>query len=86
MDQYKEGMGTYNIGRTDNPVSMERVAQLACDITGAGYDFIQMIDAPKNQTRVKRLSNKKLLDLGWKPSVDIEIGMAKVLDYVKTLD
>lgn len=82
---YERGIGIYNIGRSDNAVSMREVAEIACKLTGADEGLIQMIDAPANQTKVKRLSNLKLRELGWEPEVELEEGMAITLEEVKKM-
>jgi nucleoside-diphosphate-sugar epimerase len=71
--------GVWNVGRDDNAVSMRRVAELACDLTGAPYDLIEEIDAPGRQTVVKRLNTERLRLLGWKPEVELAEGMAMTL-------
>jgi nucleoside-diphosphate-sugar epimerase len=67
----------YNVGRDDNEASMLSVAQIACDLTGADADtLIRMVPAPPGQVLVKRLPTEKLGRLGWKPTIDLEEGMA----------
>jgi nucleoside-diphosphate-sugar epimerase len=78
--------GGWNIGRDDQAVSMLEVARMACDLTGASQDLIEVVDAPSNQTVVKRLPTKKLRSLGWKPQVDLEEGMERTLEWVKSLE
>lgn len=82
---YQTGRCIYNIGRSDNAVSMQHVAEVACKLTGADESLIMLIDAPANQTKVKRLSNLKLRELGWEPTVDLEEGMAITLEEVKKM-
>lgn len=67
--------GPFNVGRSDNQTTMEDVALEACVITGGSPDLIELIDAPENQTTVKRLSNDRLQSLGWVPAVDLGKGM-----------
>ena len=50
------GGGAFNVGRDDQRVAMSDVAREACRLTGAPFDLIQIIDAPAQQTVVKRLS------------------------------
>lgn len=76
--------GTYNVGRDDNPVTMYAVARMACDITGAPPELIQVVDPPAAQTVVKRLSTDRLRSLGWEPTVELSEGMEQVYEYVKT--
>jgi UDP-glucuronate decarboxylase len=77
--------GTFNVGRDDNPVSMEHVAKVACELTGAPERLIKLVPAPRNQTVVKRLSTRRLHKLGWSPQVDLEEGMGYTLEWVKSL-
>jgi nucleoside-diphosphate-sugar epimerase len=78
--------GAWNIGRDDDPRPLRALAELACDMTGAPRTLIQDVDPPHAQTVVKRLSTEKLRALGWKPTVEIEEGMVRVLDWVCRFD
>lgn len=83
----ESGSGPYNVGRSDNAVSMEHVARIACELTGADQSLIELVDAPARQTVVKRLSMQRIWDLGWKPEVELEEGMRRVLEeWVNYLD
>lgn len=84
--EWEDGIGIYNIGRSDNPVSMVSVAEEACRIAGADSGLVNIIDPPAMQTVVKRLSNEKLKTLGWNPVVEIEDGMRRVFESVKFFD
>jgi nucleoside-diphosphate-sugar epimerase len=75
--------GIFNVGRDDDPRPMRQVAEMACDLTGADHDLIEMINPPERQTVVKRLSTRKLRDLGWSPSVSLEEGMAECLAWIR---
>jgi nucleoside-diphosphate-sugar epimerase len=78
--------GTFNIGRDDDRRSMLEIAEMACNITGASKDIIQQVPAPKLQTAVKRLSSKRLQQLGWNPTVELEEGFPKVYEWVRKFD
>ena len=75
--------GNWNVGRDDNAVSMKRVAEIACDLTGASYDLIHEVDPPDRQTVVKRLVTRKLRDTGWRPEVSLEEGMKRTLEWLR---
>lgn len=75
--------GAWNIGRDDNPTTMHRVAEIACELTGAPTSLIETVDAPARQTVVKRLSTAKLRSLGWEPEVELREGMETTLEWVK---
>jgi len=79
------GAGAYNVGRDDAAVPMQRVAEMACDLTGASHSLIKLVNAPPNQTVVKRLSTKRIRELGWRPEVDLQEGMERTLEWVNTL-
>lgn len=75
--------GVFNVGRDDNRVLMEDVARLACLLAGASADLIEMVDAPADQTVVKRLSNDRLRALGWEPTVELDDGMLRCLEWIR---
>lgn len=77
----QRGMGIYNVGRDDNEVSMVSVAKLAVQIAGGSEDLVNVIDPPKAQTAVKRLSMQKAYDLGYTPKVSLEDGMRWVYEH-----
>jgi nucleoside-diphosphate-sugar epimerase len=78
--------GPFNVGRDDNPVLMEEVARRACAMTGCPLDLIKLIDPPARQTVVKRLATDRVRELGWRPEVELDEGMDRVLDWVKLFD
>lgn len=83
----EKGEGPYNIGRDDDPTSMERVAQLACIIAGGDPGLVEMIQAPARQTVVKRLSAARVRRLGWSPQVGLYDGMEETFrTWVERLD
>jgi len=83
----ENGDGPYNIGRSDAAVAMETVAEIACEITGADTKLIELVDPPSRQTVVKRLSMKRIWDMGWEPEVELREGMQRTFDtWVDLLD
>ena len=78
--------GAWNIGRDDDARLLRDLAVLACEMTGAPTSLIEDVDPPAAQTVVKRLSTEKLRGLGWRPTVEIEEGMRRVLDWVRRFD
>ena len=78
--------GAWNIGRDDDARLLRDLAELACDMTGAPRALIVDVDPPAAQTVVKRLGTDKLRRLGWRPTVEIEDGMARVLEWVSQFD
>jgi nucleoside-diphosphate-sugar epimerase len=81
-----ERPGVYNVGRDDQPVTMRRVAELACELAGAPAGLIEEVEPPARQTVVKRLSTGRLRALGWTPEVELEDGMASTLEWVRSLE
>lgn len=77
--------GAWNVGRDDNATPMLEIAEKACDLVGAPRALIKLVDPPGRQTVVKRLSTDRLRRLGWEPVVDIDDGMRRVLEYVRSL-
>jgi nucleoside-diphosphate-sugar epimerase len=76
----------YNVGRDDDPRSMLEIAQLACEFAGAPLSLIEEVEAPHNQTVVKRLCTDRVRGLGWEPTMPLEAGMAHVYQWVKQFD
>lgn len=80
------GGGIFNIGRDDAAVPMVHVAKLACELTGADERLIRFVDPPEMQTVVKRLSTERIRSMGWEPEVELNDGMQRTLEFVKTLN
>lgn len=78
----------YNVGRDDpdSRLEMASIAGMACELTGASKESIQIVDPPTRQTVVKRLSMDRLRSIGWEPEVEIEEGMERVLAWVSRFD
>ena len=82
----KREVGPFNIGRDDDARTMLAVAGIACELAAADPHLIQLIEAPTNQTVVKRLATNRIRALGWEPEVTLEEGMARTMEWVQTLD
>jgi nucleoside-diphosphate-sugar epimerase len=79
--------GTWNVGREDDRRSMEEIAQRACTLTDAPEELITLVDAPHNQTLVKRLNCDRFRkEFDWTPTVEIDEGMSLTLDWVRRYD
>jgi nucleoside-diphosphate-sugar epimerase len=75
--------GSWNVGRDDIAIPMRTVAELACAMTDAPLSLIEDVEPPGRQTVVKRLSSKKLRDIGWEPQVELGEGMERTLEWIK---
>lgn len=83
----ERGEGPFNIGRDDNAVPMQEVAEIACSIAGAEKSLIKVIEPPARQTVVKRLATKRIGRLGWQPTVSLFDGMTRTYEtWVDHLD
>jgi nucleoside-diphosphate-sugar epimerase len=82
---WQAGGGIFNIGRDDNETTMLEVAQMACGIAGASEDLIVEVEPPSAQTVVKRLGTGKLRSLGWRPTVELQEGMERMFEMVRTM-
>ena len=83
----EKGEGPYNIGRDDDGVSMERIAQLSCVIVGGDPELVEMVPLPARQAAVKRPSSARLRRLGWTPTMSLYDGMAETYEtWVRHLD
>jgi nucleoside-diphosphate-sugar epimerase len=73
----------WTIGRDDNETSMLEVARMCCDVAGRSHDLIDEVDAPANQTLVKRLPNERLKTIGWVPMVELRDGIGRTYEMVR---
>lgn len=83
----EHGEGPYNIGRDDDSVSMERVAQLACVITGADAELITMVPTSSRQILSQRVDTERLRRLSFVPQMSLYDGMVDTYEnWVKGLN
>ncbi len=75
--------GPVNAG---NPaeVSISELAEKIIEITGSSsrIDFMKLPDDPRRRKPDITLAEEKL---GWKPAVDLEIGLRKTVDYFRSM-
>jgi nucleoside-diphosphate-sugar epimerase len=74
--------GAWNVGRDDAHVSMADAARLACRIAGAPEALVEEVDPPAGLAARHRISTAKLESLGWSPTVELEEGMRRTLDWL----
>lgn len=76
--------GAWNIGRDDAHVPMAEVARLACRLAGAPEDLVEEVDPPAGLAPALRISTNKLLALGWTAEVELEEGMLRTLEWLRS--
>jgi nucleoside-diphosphate-sugar epimerase len=74
--------GAWNVGRDDAHVSMADAARLACRAAGAPGELVEEVDPPAGLAARHRISTAKLESLGWRPTVDLEEGMRRTLEWL----
>lgn len=78
-----ENCGAWNIGRDDNPYTMEEIAVMICKMVGAPLNLIELVDTPPGIIRLKRQSTDRLRSLGWKPRVDFTEMLMRTYEWIK---
>lgn len=79
--------GPWNIGRDDAYVSMLNLARRCCGLTGRDPDeLVNVVPGPARQTVVKRLATDRLRMLGWVPTVELDEGLVRMLEWVSRFD
>ena len=77
--------GAWDIGRDDEPRSLEEVARLACRLSGAPESLIELVDPPVGPAPVlEELDVEPLRALGWQPTVELDDGMRRTLDWLSS--
>jgi dTDP-glucose 4,6-dehydratase len=76
--------GPWNVGRDDAEISMVDLARLACRLAGAPESLVEETDPPARQARLHRVSAERLRGLGWAPQVELEEGMRRTLDWLRS--
>jgi nucleoside-diphosphate-sugar epimerase len=80
----EQGEGPFNIGRSDDLVTMEHVAHLACSVAEAPSELIEVI---QGDASAKRISTRRISALGWEPQIDIEEGIGTTYsNWIVNLD
>jgi nucleoside-diphosphate-sugar epimerase len=84
--------GIYNVGRDDDETQMIDLAGAILDIIEAERaekgllalrSKIEVVVPPTLQTPVKRISCARLRALGWEPTVDLDEGLPKMVEYIE---
>jgi nucleoside-diphosphate-sugar epimerase len=74
--------GTWNVCRNDLHHQVEDIAWQVAEMTGTTSRVI-VEDPPPRVTMHKSLDNAELLDLGWRPKVELEEGMRRTWEYYR---
>lgn len=81
--------GVFNVGRDDDMVEMHDLAIRIRDlIQEGGYvgstPVVREIDTPNRQTAVKNISCAKLRGLGWSPTVSLDQGLPRMVEWIRS--
>lgn len=77
--------GTWNVCRNDDHRPVADLAAMVVAMTGSSSRIITG-DPPPRITLRKSLDNAGLLDLGWKPSVELDEGIKRTWEYYRRFD
>lgn len=77
--------GTWNVNRNDDHRPVAELARKVVDLTGS-TSRIHEEDPPPRITLRKSLDNSALLELGWKPEVELDEGMKASWEYYRHFD
>lgn len=77
--------GIWNVGRDDRNYSLYALAADIIRMTNSRSE-IEEIAAPSNQTVIKRLSTRRLRDMGWEPEVELEEGLQHMIEWISNFD
>jgi nucleoside-diphosphate-sugar epimerase len=78
--------GAYDIGRDDDPRTLFWIAQIACRLTEAPEELIEVVEPPAGPAFVlDPLRLDALRYLGWHPEVALEDGMRRTLEWLSSL-
>jgi nucleoside-diphosphate-sugar epimerase len=78
-----ERRGAWDVGRNDDPRTLEEVARLACRVSSAPESLIELVEPPAGPAPVlEKLDVEPLLALGWEPEVELEDGLRRTLDWL----
>ncbi len=78
-----ERRGAWDLGRNDDPRTLEEVARLACRVSGAPESLIELVEPPAGPAPVlEKLDVEPLRALGWEPEVEFEDGLRRTLDWL----
>ena len=83
MRQYSD-TGHVNVGSASDVTILE-LAQIVCDVVGFKGELVQDLSKPDGTPR-KLMSSLKLFEMGWRPSIPLRDGIARVYsNYLASL-
>lgn len=77
--------GVWNVCRNDQHYPVEELARMVKEMTGSKSP-VRLEPIPLGVTQRKDFDNTELLDLGWRPKVDLEDGMKQTWEYFRRFD
>jgi dTDP-glucose 4,6-dehydratase len=78
-------VGIFDIGRDDDSRTLHEIAQLACGLANAPEELIEVVDPPVGPAPVlEQLDLAGLRGLGWRPTVELEDGMQRTLEWLSS--
>jgi nucleoside-diphosphate-sugar epimerase len=77
--------GVWNISRNDDHIRISALARRIAAITRSDSRIIE-VSMPSQVTTCKVLDNNALLNLGWKPAVDLDDGIKQSWEYFRKFD
>mgnify|MGYP006079784795 CR=1 FL=1 len=80
----KNEYGMINIG-TGEDISIKNLAELVKKVTGFEGKLIWNTDKPDGTPR-KLMEISKIKELGWKPTINLDVGLKRVYDLISKID
>jgi len=82
-DVIERGEGVYNVGRDDDLMSMEALAEMVTTILDVDPSLIILGEHDETITPVKDISCSRLRGLGWEPEVELSEGIVRVAESLR---
>jgi dTDP-glucose 4,6-dehydratase len=80
----RRARGVWDVGRDDDPRPLPEVARLVCRVAGAAESLIQVVEPPAGPAAAPRIDPAPLRGLGWGPEVELEDGLRRTLDWLRS--
>ena len=79
----RAGVGYYYVGRDDNEHTMLAVAELCVEAVPGCTSPIEVVDPPPGYALHKHFRFDRLHALGWRPTVELEEGIERTLEWLE---